>query len=298
MSATATPIIEPVSLWRAQWRTFWYKRALSAFGMMRTVQAKLTRRRAKKWHGPAWKKIGGTIFGSAARPSIYMAKYLMYVRPHQINDLIALFGRPEEQFVDQMFLNLKPGDIVVDAGAYIGQYTKLAGEQVGETGKVLAIEPDADNFTMLQRNVREDQMPNVRLLNIAIGGQDGEAVLTSVSDDSALCTLKANWIDELYPGADLAKTAVKVPVRTLPSLMEEHGLDHIDLLKVDVEGAEIQVFEGAAECLRSGKVHRVICELHGTRQQVKPMLEELGFEVEMKRQHAVAYHKTISEAGR
>ena len=80
--------------------------------------------------------------------------------------------------------------------------------------------------------------------------------------------------------------------------MEEHGLDHIDLFKVDVEGAEIQVFEGAAECLRAGRVHCIICELHGTRQQVKPMLEELGFEVEMRQQHAVAHHKTMIEADR
>jgi len=292
---TMYPSMSPIHLWRVQWRTFCYKLALSTFGFARTVHAKLTRRRAKKWHGPVWEKVGGRLFGRAVQPSIYMDKHIMYVRPYQVNDLISLFGRPEERFLDQMIHNLSPGEVFVDAGAYIGQYTILASQQVGAAGKVIAIEPSQDNFALLKRNLGVKAARNVTLLNLAIGEKEGQAVLNSVSEDSALCTLDDNWIDTLYPDHQLSMQTTMVQVCTLPSLIKQQDLDHIDLLKVDVEGAEIGVFEGAEECLRRGQVKRIICELHGTRDRVKQILESFGFEVQLKQQHAIATHPSVRE---
>ena len=261
------------------------------FGTFRTAGMKVTGRRNKKWHGPVWKKFGSIIFGTVAKPSLHKAKHLMYVRPCQINDLIALFGRPEERFVDQMIECLKPGDVVVDAGAYIGQYTMLASERVGPTGRVVAIEPDDENYKLLEKNIHSDASSNVHLLKAALGGKEGQAQFTSVGEDSALCTLKEDWISDLYPKTDLARRVKTVEVKTLPHLMHQLGIDCVDLLKVDVEGAETQVFEGAGDCLRSGKVRRIICELHGTRHEVKKQLEEFGFDVDVRKQHIIAYHK-------
>jgi FkbM family methyltransferase len=265
------------------------------FGLVRTLRARWSRKVSKKWHGPLWKRIASPLLGTRERLTVRPDGLPLYIRPNQINDLIALFGRPEEEFVADMVASLGPGDVFVDAGAYIGQYSVQAAGCVGSQGAVVAVEPDTDNFRLLQRNVEANANGCVRLVKGALGHQDGTVEITTVPDDSALCTLSDTWVDELYPDEHLDTQAQTVPLMTIATTMRELGLDHIDLLKVDVEGAEVQVFEGARDCLRSGQIRRIICELHGnTAPRVKALLEECGYRIEFRPQHLVAWHPSHS----
>lgn len=76
------------------------------------------------------------------------------------------------------------GDVVVDIGAHIGYYTLMLARIVGPCGKVYAFEPDPENFTLLQRNVKENGYRNVVLLQKAVSDRNGSATLY-LSDDNS-----------------------------------------------------------------------------------------------------------------
>lgn len=284
--------------WHAWARTTCYKTVFSLFGFMRWARSKIAREPSKKWHGPLWKQIGAVLFGTTVQLSIDKNGRFMYIRSYQINDLIALFGRPEERTVEEIIRSLKAGDVFFDVGAYIGQYTLLAADRVGKTGTVIAVEPENQNFELLQRNIRENNAENVSLFNFALGRQNGTAHLVSVTEDLAVSTLNSSWISALYPEINIDKQVTTVEVKTITTMMRELRINHIDLLKVDVEGAEVQVLEGGLEYFQSGKIRCVICELHGTRPEVKTLLERLSYQVEEKPQHIIAYLKRKGEVVR
>jgi len=81
------------------------------------------------------------------------------------------FGRPSEFNILEYF---KPqvGWIVVDVGAHVGWYTLIAGIKVGPKGKVLAIEPEPRNFSILCRNIHDNRLNNVISLRIALSDSD------------------------------------------------------------------------------------------------------------------------------
>lgn len=139
-----------------------------------------------------------------------------------------------------------PSDIVVDVGANIGGFTLLAARRVGPTGRVVAVEPEPENFLLLRRNVRQNGFANVRLIQAAVDAQAGRRTLYR-SGDPAMHTLLPRYAD-----------GVGVAVTTLDLVEREEDLPRVDVLKIDVEGAELRVLQGAAEILK--KTRQVILE--------------------------------------
>lgn len=142
---------------------------------------------------------------------------------------------PAEEFA-YSFLN--KGDILIDVGANIGCVTAAGSLAVGATGRVYAIEPHPQTFACLQKTVRINDCGNVRALNVALGAAAGMVHFTDErrKDDNNCVALAAD-------------SAIEVPCQTLTSVVHEHAIPHIALLKIDVEGFEMQVLEGAAEIL-------------------------------------------------
>jgi FkbM family methyltransferase len=125
---------------------------------------------------------------------------------------------------------------VVDVGANIGVTALLAASNVHAEGRIVAIEPHPQVFKWLASNVRLNRYRNITLYNTAVGATEGTArfVVTS-SDDS-----------QHHVGDE---GTVEVPIRTLDSLLEKHP-GTIDVLKIDVEGFEKFVLEGADATLQ------------------------------------------------
>ena len=142
---------------------------------------------------------------------------------------------------------LRDGQTFVDVGANIGWYTLLGASIVGEKGKVLAIEPEPENFKLLASSICFNQFANV------------SAVEACVSDNSNMETL---YLHAAVSHSTLSKStrSIEVPASTLDELATEYALENIDLLKIDVEGAEAKVLNGALKLIEGRKIKQIICE--------------------------------------
>lgn len=129
---------------------------------------------------------------------------------------------------------LKPGDVAVDVGANIGLYTLVCAVCVGKSGRVYAVEPSPRVFGYLQKNVAlNPHRRHIQLFNCALGESDGVVRFSDESQDDR------NGIDD--------SGAQEVPVRRLDALPISEA--SIALLKVDVEGYEKYVLDGATALL-------------------------------------------------
>jgi FkbM family methyltransferase len=138
---------------------------------------------------------------------------------------------------------LQRGMICIDVGANIGFYAVLEGKIVGRGGKVIAVEPSPESYRYLVRNLSQNGI-NFDAYNVAISGVDGEVrfrVDRQRSNSSRVA-------DE----SDLGET-VGVQALTLDSLVSRLHLDRVDLIRMDVEGHEVEVSRGWQETVRRHK---------------------------------------------
>jgi FkbM family methyltransferase len=160
---------------------------------------------------------------------------------------------------------LKPGDIFLDIGAYIGLYTLDASKKVGKNGVVVAVEPSPENFKLLSANVCG--LSNVILVNAALWKQD-----TTLSLFEHRCTtftrpikggrrVPAFALDTLLQKLKLTNPyAAKIDAEGA-ELLQKLKLTNPYAAKIDAEGAEIQILEGAKTALK--RLKWVIVEAHG-----------------------------------
>ena len=130
----------------------------------------------------------------------------------------------------------------IDVGANIGYFSCLMSKLAGPTGKVLAIEPEPQNLNLLEQNIAINNLTNVVVHPCAIGAREGSAMLGlyKPSNRGRHSILETN-----------AKTRIKIPVRTLDDLAKQSGtnIKSWSLVKIDVEGYEGFVIDGAKETL-------------------------------------------------
>jgi FkbM family methyltransferase len=145
---------------------------------------------------------------------------------------------------------------VIDVGSNIGLFSVKAAREVGPEGKVISIEPHPVAFELLRHNIQVNGLKNVTPIPVALGSRQDEAPLL-FSRGSTVGT----FYDSILHSQDNARTVVRIV--TLDSLVAELKLERVDFLKIDVEGAEMDVLEGAAGLLERGMVQRVVVETHG-----------------------------------
>lgn len=140
------------------------------------------------------------------------------------------------------------GATVVDVGANIGYNAVHAARRVGPRGRVVAIEPAPDNVAVLERNVAAARLSNVIVHPVAAGRESGRRKLYLRGETSA--------VNSLYPESCYAKVTdvVEVPVAPLDDLVEGMA----DLVKIDVEGAELEVLEGMTRLLGAPKLSLIV----------------------------------------
>lgn len=145
--------------------------------------------------------------------------------------------------------NVKKGDVVVDAGANIGYYTLLLARLVGPEGKVIAIEPDPDNFALLKKNVEVNGYHNVELHQKAVSDAAGTVKLYRSMRSAAQHSLAASNQDDPYVEVEMARIddLVKAP---------------IDFMKIDVEGAELGAMRGARELFAKSPNVKIMTEFN------------------------------------
>lgn len=168
-------------------------------------------------------------------------------------------------------VRVEEGDIVIDIGANVGEFTNAIS---GIASKVIAIEPDPTAYGCLQRNT--ENKSNVKILQIAIGEKDTQTTfyISSAHSDSSLVK-PINHVEQM----------VEVEVCTLLSIMRLCEIEQIDFLKLEAEGYEPEILEGAIKDGSLSKVHKIAID-GGPERNGEPtadicssLLTERGFEV-------------------
>lgn len=164
------------------------------------------------------------------------------------------FGLYEQEKMKAVQAFLKRGDSFVDVGGNKGDFALLAAKLAGENGNVVCVEPEPTNLGWIRRSIELNGYKNIHLCNLALSDHDGECTLY-LGTKSGFHTL-------LSGAPDRDKGSVTVKTRTLDNLLRELEVRAVNVLKIDVEGAELQVLKGATETIRANPDMVILLDVH------------------------------------
>lgn len=150
----------------------------------------------------------------------------------------------------------RPVDVVFDVGANVGQTVRRITEAF-PTARVFAFEPTPETFDALKANVAH--LPNVEIFDIALGRESRKAEFFTY-DSPFLNSLVENAPYSLRFGPAAKKTEVQMTA--LDEFCATRGVDHISVLKVDTEGFDLPILQGAANLFANGKIDFVFIEFN------------------------------------
>jgi len=144
---------------------------------------------------------------------------------------------------------LRPGMVVVDVGANIGEITLIAAQRVGDTGRVIAVEPVNVIADRLAEHVRVNDLSQVTIVREALGsaGQDRVPIYASCGQD---VSDEHQGLASLYGEGEGQEPIEYVNITTLDDKAASLDLSRVDLIKIDVEGGELPCLQGAENVLR------------------------------------------------
>ncbi len=168
---------------------------------------------------------------------------------------VCFTGRYEPQETQLAMRLLGPGKIVVDVGANWGYFTLVCAHLVGPTGRVLALEPHPRLSAMLAENAASNALTHVEALKLAAGADAG--------------TRRFVDFDEHAGNLGLARAAQQSEVSdfecesaALDALLDAHGVSAVDLMKIDIEGGEVEAIRGMTNGLQRHRYNYVLLECH------------------------------------
>lgn len=195
---------------------------------------------------------------------------------HGTSKLLYIFRDAYEP--DLAILNkfLSPGKVMIDVGANYGIFSLNASRLVGKTGKVVAFEPAEASYSVLQKNVTLNQATNVQALRLALAEKPGTLRLYHDPDPTRNSLAQA----------DPSQKFEQVQVRTLDDVLAELGPGRVDLIKIDVEGADELVCRGAMATLRKYlppvffESNAAAASRMGLKENgISALMEELGYDL-------------------
>lgn len=184
----------------------------------------------------------------------------------------------EKHEVGLILDHLKPGDTAIDIGAHKGAFTWWIRQATGRSGRVIAFEPQPVLAHGLAKLVQEKAFNNVTVENLGLSSEPGTLTLhVPTGGPSPGATFETR--------GDEAGQNDKIPIKvtTVDQYATEHDLPAIRLLKIDVEGHELEVFRGAAQRLQQDRPNILFeCELRHRQSdnldEVFTFLNEMGYQ--------------------
>lgn len=195
--------------------------------------------------------------------------------------------------------NLKPGMVFVDVGANIGYFTLLAARLVGERGKVYAFEPAPDTFALLVKSIELNHYQNIVPIQKAVSNQAGQTLVYQEQATSGGTSLASNNLQEL---------AGSVPVETITlNQFFTNGASgtRVDILKMDIQGAEALAMEGATDLLAQDHLQILIefwpyglRNLHSDPVELLRRFHEAGFKLIIMGEYGLRWTRTQHDPAR
>jgi len=174
------------------------------------------------------------------------------------------------RYTDDEFCSVGPNDLVVDVGAFLGEFSLAAARHAGE---VLAIEPDPKSFRCL--SLQTADRDNIIVLNELPLNERTTLSFKSATDgsESSVINVDRGEYEE-----------VEILAKPLDDIFAEQGITHVDFMKIDAEGAEPEVLRG----LQETKVDKLVIDVGkerngaGTENEVREILEDRGYDCRVK----------------
>ena len=170
---------------------------------------------------------------------------VMHVDPSDfaVGHTVARTGSYEPDVSAALRARLRPGATFVDVGANIGWFSILAASLVGPTGRVVAVEPNPDNVALLLRSAQENGFDNIDAHCVALAEEPGAVALETDGSNGRVIPVDG-------PPPAPVRASYVVAAHPLDELLERGGTSHVDVMKIDVEGAEPMAVRGARRMLQ------------------------------------------------
>ncbi len=167
---------------------------------------------------------------------------------------------------------LVAGQVVLDVGSYEGLYAIYAATKVGPTGRIIALEPDPANLRLLRENLIRSGVKNVEVIPSGLWKECCDVPMASNTSGSHIS------------GIDIGEQAT-ISVMTLELLLSQLGMPHVDFVKMDIEGAEVEVLESSLNILPSMSACWAVASYHlrdgqPTARLLEPIFNSAGYDVE------------------
>ena len=204
------------------------------------------------------------------------------------NRLRILTGRYEAEELDLMRPLLRPGQTIIDVGANVGYTARFFAQAVGRTGDVHAFEPNPVIYPLLKQNVAS--LERVSVYNLGLSSSNDELPLFLAGNNHGVACFS-----EKYPATHLAYREDE-PMRTANAkvvigdeFLERKGIDHVDVIKIDVEGWELNVLSGLAQTISASRDLTLFCEFNPQAQECAGRCRTELIDWLVNRQFSLAY---------
>jgi len=235
---------------------------LSNFRLLLPIPDRWMERRMEEWG------LGLKLVSSNADEKIYERKGLLYVPPNDIRyyrELVFLVAciNLMSQYEEPPVM-VEKGDIVIDCGANIGVASLLFAQKAGKEGKVIAIEPEQKNYEVLEKvsKLNEGKVAPIIPLKVAVYKEDCRLNLFFSTRAAANTLYKDEDIAEGIIMTNLTGATQRVEALKIDTIVERVGLERVDFIKMDIEGAEVDALLGAEETIKGFKPKLAICTYH------------------------------------
>jgi FkbM family methyltransferase len=161
--------------------------------------------------------------------------------------VVLMSGSFEEAEIKVARSLARAGTTAIDVGANVGIFTVPLALAVGTRGRVLAVEPSPENVAQLEHNIRLNELENVDVHAIALAAAPGEVALQLGADPAFHSTAT------VVRSRDASATTM-VPAETLDGIWRDAGSPHVSFLKVDTEGAELDVLRGGRDLVETWRM--------------------------------------------
>ena len=148
----------------------------------------------------------------------------------------------KKMLIDKM--PIKKGETVVELGAFYGFGTMKLSDMVGNKGKVIAIEADKKNFQILKKNIDMNNISNVVTVNKGVWNESGKGTLYKIKNQG----------NSLVPEFLKNNSKDEIDIYTLDNILISNNLDSVDLISMEINGAEIEALQGMEKILSQNKL--------------------------------------------
>jgi len=193
------------------------------------------------------------------------------------------YGYYNRDIVMAMGNILHPGMVVFDVGGNIGEIALCAARRVGDAGSVYSFEPIPGLYDTLQYNLSRNGLDQAHPIPVGVSNKVGSARIYVCGSRGGDGTVNEG-LGTLYPSEATPLLSCEIKLTTLDDFCNEMSIDRLDLIKIDVEGSELDVLKGGAETLKRFRprliieVQRQSAEASGaTDVEILKHLEGLGY---------------------